>query len=154
MRLTRTTFAYEEITRFLQTAGRNPLVEIYLVQFLLVALYAEIEEKIKGIVEVRLSQINDVKVASFIFKTSEGMIRRVKKAEINDLLQKFGCGDGDVIARYLNEINLQPYFDAITNRHQVSHDDGAQMTLEYFGKALACAESILNAVEQILADEA
>lgn len=151
MRLTRTTFAYEAVLQHLGSAGRNPLIEIYLVQFLLVALYAEVEEKLKSIVAARLSEIQDRKVAAFIYQTSEGMIRRVKKAEINDLLRKFDCGDGDVIAELLGEVNLQPYFDAITNRHLVSHDDGAQMTLEYFGSALPCAEMVLGAVQQALA---
>lgn len=150
MRLTRTTFAYDIIQQHLVAAGRNPLVEIYFVQFLLVALYAEIEEKLKLIVERRLSLVSDRKVASFIYRTSEGMIRRVKKAEINDLLQKFDCGEGDVIAALVGDVNLQPYFDAITNRHLVSHDDGAQMTLEYFGQALPCAELILDTVERAL----
>lgn len=152
MRLTRTTFAYEAVLQHLTSVGRNPLIEIYLVQFLLVAFYAEVEEKLKLIISARLNEIADRKVASFIYKTSEGMIRRVKKAEINDLLQKFDCGEGDVITRLVGDINLQPYFDAITNRHLVSHDDGAQMTLEYFGKALPCAELILTTVEQALAE--
>jgi hypothetical protein len=52
----------------------------------------------------------------------------------------------------LPEQNLQPYFDAITNRHKVSHDDGAAMTLEDFGKALPCAEAILDAVAEALAE--
>ncbi|UIJ44615.1 hypothetical protein LZK98_16350 [Sphingomonas cannabina] len=152
MHLVRTTFAYEEISNHLAIVGRNPLVEIYLVQFLLVALYAEMEEKIKDIILARLKLIQDQRVAEFIFKTNESMLKRVKKAEINDVLQKFGCGEGDVIAERLPEINLQPYFDAITNRHRVSHDDGASMTLEDFGKALPCAEHILDAVEQALTE--
>jgi len=152
MYLVRTTFAYDEVTTHLAAAGRNPLIEIYLVQFLLVALYAEVEEKIKEIIAARLRLVEDQKVAEFIFKTNEGMLKRVKKSEINDVLQKFGCGDGDVISARLPDMNLQPYFDAITNRHKVSHDDGASMTLEDFGKALPCAEAILDAVEKALAE--
>ncbi|HEV2078934.1 MAG TPA: hypothetical protein VGR19_03410 [Allosphingosinicella sp.] len=140
------------MTNHLSAVGRNPLIEIYLVQFLLVAFYAEVEEKIKEIVFERLKLVEDRKVAEFIFKTHEGMLKRVKKAEINDVLQKFGCGEGDVIGTCLPETNLQPYFDAITNRHKVSHDDGAAMTLEDFGKALPCAEAILGAVERMLAE--
>lgn len=153
MRLARTTFAYEETVSHLQAVGRNPLIEIYLVQFLLVSLYAEVEEKLKSIVSHRLAMISDKKVAAFIEKTSEGMIRRVKKAEINDLLKAFDCGDGDMISSHVGEMNLQPYFDAITNRHKVSHDDGASMTLDYFGQALPCAEAVLDAVEILLAKD-
>lgn len=152
MHLVRTTFALEEVKNHLQRSGRDPLIEIYLVQFLLVAFYAEVEEKIKDIISVRLSLIADTRVASFVFKTNEGMLKRVKKAEINDVLNKFGCGDGDVISARLPDINLQPYFDAITNRHKVSHDDGTSMTLEDFAKALPCAEAILDAVQTAISE--
>ncbi|WP_267394554.1 MULTISPECIES: hypothetical protein [unclassified Sphingomonas] len=151
MRLQRTSFAYEETLSHLQNVGRNPLIEIYLVQFLLVAFYAEVEEKVKEIVSARLNSISDPKVASFIFKSHEGMLKRVKKADINDVLQRFDCGTGDIISGLVDGMNLQPYFDAITNRHKVSHDDGASMTLEYFGQALPCGEAILEALESALA---
>jgi hypothetical protein len=152
MFLQRTTFAYEETVSHLDQFGRNPLIESYLVQYLLVCFYAEVEERLKEIVSAQLGQIGDRKVASFIFKSSEGMIKRVKKAEINDLLSKFDCGDGDVISELLGDMNLQPYFDAITNRHRVSHDQGGSMTLNYFGQAIPCAEAILGKVEQVLAN--
>lgn len=150
MRLQRTNFAYEETLAHLKAVGRNPLIEIYLVQFLLVAFYAEVEEKVKEIILARLSSISDPKVASFIFKSNEGMLKRVSKSDINDVLRKFDCGTGDIISSLLDDVNLQPYFDAITNRHKVSHDDGASMTLEYFGEALPCGEAILDALEGAL----
>jgi hypothetical protein len=90
--------------------GRNPLIEVYLVQFLLVAFYAEVEEKIKAIVIKRLNVIDDQKVAHFIYKTHEGMLKRVKKAEINDVLQKFGCGEGDILSDYLPDEKLAAVF--------------------------------------------
>jgi hypothetical protein len=83
------------------------------------------------------------------------MIRRVKKSDLNDILQKFDCGDGDIIANELGDINLQPYFDAITNRHLVSHQSGASMTLTRFTEALPCAEVLLEFLENTLnADDA
>lgn len=153
MFLSRTTFAYEETLSHLRDVGRNPLIEAYLVQYLLVSFYAEVEERIKEIITVRLSEINDRKVASFIFKSNEAMIKRVKKAEVNELLGKFDCGEGDIISGMLQDMNLQPYFDAITNRHLVSHDQGASMTLDYFGQALPCAEAILGAVRRAIASD-
>ena len=111
------------------------------------------EECLKKIISDRLLEINDPKVASFIFTANEAMIKRVKKADINDLLKKFGCGDGDIISEHLANINLQPYFDVITNRHRVSHDQGASMTLDDFGKALPCGEAILLKVMEVLAND-
>lgn len=153
MRLARSTFAYEETQAFLDGANENSLIKSYLVQYLLVSLYSEIEEHVKIIIQNRINLIEDRKVASFVFKSNEAMLKRVKKAEINDVLQKFDCGTGDIISGILGDMNLQPYFDMITNRHLVSHNDGASMTLEYFGQAIPCAEAVLDALEAALATE-
>lgn len=150
MYLARTTFAYEEASAHLERVGSDPLIENYLVQYLLVSFYAEIEEKIRDIMCERISSITDRKVSHFVTTMNEGMFRRVKKTEINDVLYTFNCGDGDLISEYLNQMNLQPYFDAITNRHKVSHDQGSSMTLSYFGQALPCGEAILGAVKAML----
>jgi len=150
MYLIRTNFAYDEAVSHLSSSASNPLIESYLVQYLLISFYSEVEEKIKEIISERISNINDYKVSSFVFKTNEGMIKRIKKADINDVLSKFSCGEGDIISEALPNINLQPYFDAITNRHLVSHQQGSAMTLNYFATALPCAEAILTTVKELL----
>jgi hypothetical protein len=150
MRLVRTQFAYDEIRSHLATQASNPLIENYFVQYLLVAFYAETESIIKNLISVRLATIEDEQVAHFIFQTNEAMIRRVKKSDINDVLQKFKCGDGDVLGREGGDFNFQPYLDAITNRHLVSHGVGASMTLDGFANVLPCAEHIFDLVERLL----
>lgn len=153
MYLERTSFAYEETLAHLNKTGRNPLIEAYLSQYLLVAFYAEVEERVREIILNRLSQIEDRKVASFVFKTNEGMLKRINKSDINDVLNKFDCGEGDVISKRLDGTNLQPYFDALANRHKVSHAQGSSMTLEDVGKALSCGEVILEAMNNAISNE-
>lgn len=150
MRLVRTSFAYENVLEHLREGERSPLIEIYLVQFLLVAFYSELEEKVKQIIADRIELIDDHKVAGFIFKNQESIFKRVKKSDINTVLQNFKCGDGDVLQAHLGEMNLQPYHDAITNRHLVSHDDGASMTIGEFANVLPCAEAILEVLSREL----
>ena len=151
MRLARTNFALDEVRDFLQSSETNALVESYLVQYLLIAFYSELEEHVKGIISDRLADIKDQKVAHFVAKTHEHMIKRVKKSDINEVLQKFGCGEGDVISTLVGDINLQPYFDAVTNRHLVSHQGGTNMTLVQFAAAVPVAEVVLTALENALA---
>jgi len=151
MRLARTSFAAEEIRNFLaQSPSQNPLIQNYFAQFLLITLYSEAEQSVKNIKLRRLRGVNDEKIASFISRTNDGMIKRVKKAEINDVLSKFNCGEGDVIGRRLQGQQLQPYFDAITNRHLVCHGNGSEMTLDDVIEAISCAEMILNELEVAL----
>ncbi|KQU49767.1 hypothetical protein ASG67_11750 [Sphingomonas sp. Leaf339] len=151
MRLARTAFALDEVQGFLRGGENNPLVESYLVQYLLVAFYSELEEHVKGIIAARISQVQDRKVAYFVAKTHEHMLKRVKKSEINDVLQKFGCGEGDVISSLVGDLNLQPYYDIITNRHLVSHQGGTNMTMSQVAAALPVAEVVLNALAGALA---
>ena len=153
MRLVRTSFAFEEMQNHILASGQSSLIESYLVQYLLISFNSEVEEYVKEIIGNRISAIQDRKVASFVFKSNEGMLKRIKKTDINDILSKFDCGNGDIISMLLDGVNLQPYFDAITNRHLVSHNDGSSMTLTEFSKALPCAEAILDALENALAAE-
>jgi ethanolamine utilization protein EutQ (cupin superfamily) len=150
MRLARTSFAYDEVRQFLTASSGSPLIESYLVQYLLVAFYSELEEHVKRIISDRISQIEDRKVACFVSKTHEQMLKRVKKSEINEVLQKFDCGNGDIISTLVGDINLQPYSDAIANRHLVTHQSGTTMTLARFANALPCAEAILDALQLAL----
>jgi hypothetical protein len=79
------------------------------------------------------------------------MIRRVKKSEINDIIRKFGCDEEDCVGDELEGLKLQPYFDAIANRHSVAHGTGCDMTLDEFERAIPCAEKIFIAVEKAIA---
>jgi hypothetical protein len=150
MRLERTRFAAEEIEAFLARANdANPLIENYLAQYLLIAFYSETEEVVTKIIRTRLEDIEDSRVASFVYLTNEKMIRRVKKAEINDVLEKFDCG-ADVIGDNIEERDYQLYSAVITNRHNVSHGEGARMTLPEIVQAIPCAEKIFETMERAL----
>ena len=151
MRLLRTQFAFEAMTSHLDGIGRNALIESFFVQYLLVCFYSEVESELAKIIAARLSTIGDPKVACFIQKTNDAMIRRTKKSEINDILKKFGCADGELLGDSIDAISIQPYFDAITNRHLVSHYDGSGMTFEDFRKSLDCAEQVFRFVESAIA---
>lgn len=142
--LERTRFAFESVSNHFASTGRDALIESFCVQYLVVCLYSEMERMLSNIVSDRLSQIEDQKVAKFIASTNDAMIRRVKKAEINDLLKKFGCDQ--LVEAEIDELNLQPYFDAIANRHLVTHSEGCSMTLDEFSRAIPCAEKILEKV--------
>lgn len=150
MALDRTKLAYEEIQSHITKLPKNHLIESYFVQYLLIRFYSEMEEAIKSIIKRRVEKCGDEKLASYVTKSNESMMKRIKKAEINDFLKLFACGDGDIIGDLCGDRNLQPYFDAITNRHLTSHSDGGSMTLAEFSQSIECAELILEKVEHIL----
>jgi len=149
MEIERTKFALESVKDFLSEHGRNPLIENFCVQYLIVCLYSEMEEALSALIRIRLSGIGDERVAKFIASTNDAMIRRVKKSEINDVLKKFGCEE--LVDGHIDGVNLQPYFDAISNRHLVTHGEGCSMTLEEFERAIPCANLLLRTVEDAIA---
>lgn len=144
MPIVHTRFAFESIKDYLVARGRDPLIENFCVQYLVVRLYSEMEDMLVTIIRQRLEGIGDPKIAAFVSATNDNMIRRVKKAEINDILKKFGCDE--LLDAFIDGQNLQPYFDAIHNRHLVTHGDGCSMTLDEFEKVLPCADLILEKV--------
>lgn len=150
MQVERTKFAFENIKEFFERNGRDPLVESFLVQYLIVNLYSEMEKLLAQTIRARLAGVGDGRAAEFIAATNDAMIRRVKKAEINDVLKKFGCDE--IIDNQIDGVNLQPYFDAIAGRHLVTHGDGCSMTLEEFECVLPCADLILESVQQMIAN--
>jgi hypothetical protein len=151
VRLERTRFALESVRAFLARAGSDALIENLLVQHLVISFYSEVEDTLANVIRARLAGIADAKLAAFIATTNDAMIRRVKKADINDIIKKFGCGDEACLGDELDGISLQPYFDAITNRHSVAHGSGCDMTLDEFERAIPCAERIFVAVESAIA---
>lgn len=151
MRLLRTQFAIDAMTSHLEGIGRNALIESFFVQYLLVCFYSEVESELAKIIASRLAAIGDAKVACFVQKTNDAMIRRTKKADINDILKKFGCSEDALLGDNIDDVSIQPYFDAITNRHLVSHSDGSGMTFEDFRKSLVCAEQVFLFVERAIA---
>lgn len=151
MQLQRTQFAIEAIRTHLDAHGRDALIESFFVQYLLVCLYSEMEDGLAKIISSRLSEIEDPKVSNFIKITNDAMIRRTKKADINDILKKFGCDEDKLIENEVNGKSMQPYFDAISNRHLVSHASGCNMTIDDFEKSVECAEMLFEVVKDAIA---
>jgi hypothetical protein len=150
-RLEKTRFALEEIKLFCSQNQPTPLVTSYFAQYLAVSFYSETEQIVRSVLEDRLSRIADRKVTCFIASGSGALLKRVKKTELNDLLIKFDCGQGDVLGQHVNEEDVQAYSSIITDRHRTSHGDGAGVTIGDVERALPCAERLFDAFEQLIA---
>ncbi|MGX5713486.1 hypothetical protein ACWKWJ_12370 [Sphingopyxis terrae subsp. ummariensis] len=150
MQLQRTQFAMDAIRAHLEAHGRDALIESFFVQYLLICLYSEMEDGLAKVISNRLAEIDDPKVSNFIRITNDAMIRRTKKADINDILKKFGCEENHLIENEIEGKSMQPYFDAISNRHLVSHAAGCNMTIDDFEKSVECAEMLFDLVKKAI----
>lgn len=148
--LQRTRFALEEIKSHCNETGATPLIKSYFANYLAVIFYAETEQLLRKIMEDRLSSLGDAKVESFVNYGAGSFFNRVKKKELNDLLKMFGCGEGDLLAEEVSEVDVQLYSAIITDRHTTSHGTGSNVTIEQIEVATPCAERLFDAFERII----
>ncbi|WP_337184241.1 HEPN domain-containing protein [Shinella sp.] len=148
-RLIRTEFAYSGIKQHLEEASGGGAIASYLVQYLVISLYAEMEEHVAQIIKDRLHFNGDKKLERFVFTTNEGMIKRVKKSDIAEVLQKFGMEKEEILGD-VTEADVGYYSTAIAHRHNVAHKQGAPITISQFENALDAAEKILASLEKCI----
>lgn len=149
--LSRTRFALSEVKAHLKIDGIDAdVISSYLVQYLLVAFYSEMEETVASTIRTRLHFNGDKKLETFVCTTNEKMIGRIKKSEIKDVLKVFGCEDGELLEDVTEE-EIGYYSAAISNRHKVSHSQGATITLTQFERAVEAADKILDSLKRCLA---
>lgn len=113
--------------------------------------YAEMEERVKEIVGERFADGGDRKLAHFLRKTNDGLLKRMKRKELAETISLFGddCKEA-FLARFPPE-ELDSYSNVIRDRHDTSHGEGADVTLSEVAKAAAVAERMLAAIREIIA---
>lgn len=127
------------------TASSGSEIESYLTQHILVILCAEMQQEIYNFVEFMAKSISDNKVQSFINSSSRRVLRSVKKEEIASFMGLFGKDIKDRFNSQIEEKIVTDYNNAVINRHNVAHKQGAQVSLNDLKKAIAAALSILKA---------
>ena len=124
---------------------QNSDVENYLVSYLLAVSYAEIEEKIKTILERRSSKSNDKHVSQYIISNHKNNTGRIAISDITSLLARFGDDYKMVfMGSVLNKPTHAAWDNIILNRHKVTHGSGViEMTILEFEKALQGSKDTL-----------
>ena len=150
-RLERTRFALSEVEEYLNYIEEPaPLIEIFLVSYLTISFYSEMEEHVKQIYQNRLNFNGDARLEFFIHTTNEAMMRRVKISEISDLANCFGDDCRDNFRNNLDERDVQAYSSVISNRHRVAHGRGGNLTIGDIRTAIIAADCILESLENAI----
>jgi hypothetical protein len=149
--LLRTRAAIEDCERHLSlTKAFGTEIEHYLTQHILVVLCAEIQQAIYSIVEERATLSHDDKIRNFVVSSGKRMLRSVQKDEIAKFIGLFGIEAKDKLNSLLNDKEVNIYNNAVSNRHEVAHNFGAQISFGELLLALDAADKILDAVRQAL----
>jgi hypothetical protein len=128
-------------------------IESYLVQYALIVLCAEIEEKVTDIVKNRAFLTCDESLANFVSTISRRVLRSVKKNELAGFVGYFGKKEqgkfNDFFMDDTGQKRVQSYDNAINARHSIAHGgSGVQVTFSELESAISVAQHILQAFEQ------
>lgn len=122
-------------------------VEAFLVQYLIVRIYAELEERIPKIFERRCVRGGDVQLTQFAVRTVQYVTKRFSIEDLGKLLKRF---DDAYHARFNTVVisnNSHLAWDSIySNRHAVAHGAGIQMNFTDLSKAYQDCLPVLDAL--------
>lgn len=125
-------------------------VESYLTQHILVVLCADVQEEIYKIVEEKSNNVPDVQVENFVNSATRKVFRSVMKRDISKLLEMFGPECKDALNESVNESIIGLYNNAVVNRHNIAHKQGAQVTFSETVKATDAAAALLGFIKNVL----
>lgn len=149
--LLRTKSAVEDCERHLtSSAGFGTEIESYLTQYLLVVLCADIQQEIYRLSEARASIVKDEAISAYVAATARKVLRSVKKNEIAMFVGMFGPASKSKLNSLIDEADVTIFNNAVSNRNDVAHKQGTQITFRELKSTVVVAQKILKAVERSL----
>jgi len=144
--LPRTRFVLEKLKEHVDANKiTDPLLKNYLVGYILVIFYAEVEGKIPDILRGRLEVASNTSIAAFITMAISNVTKRTKKSEIIDIVQMFGVECKEKFNQKITEQEVQIYSNYLKQRHNVAHlNQGVETTWEEVQNIAEIGEKILS----------
>lgn len=150
-RLIRTKAAIEDCERHLDASGASGSeIESYLTQHILVILCADMQQEIYRIAEKRAETVRDQELINYVSSTGRRILRSIKKDEIAAFVGMFSAEAKEKLNALVDDSDVTVYNNAVSNRHDVAHKHGAQITFRELKNTTSVAEKILDAVEKSL----
>jgi hypothetical protein len=125
-------------------------IESYLTQYLVVILCADIQQEIYQLSERRAQIANDADITGYVSISARKILRSVGKGEIAKFVGMFGANQQKTLNASVNEVDVAKYNNAVTERHDVAHNNGSQITFRELKDAVEAAERILIATAKAL----
>lgn len=149
--LLRTKSAMTDCEKHLESSdGFGTEIESYLTQYLLIVLCAGIQQEIYKLSEERASVANDAALSAYVSASARRVLRSVGKEDIAKYVGMFGAGTKAKLNSLINDSDVAVFNNAVNNRHEVAHKQGAQLTFRELKDAVVVAEKILSAIAQSL----
>jgi hypothetical protein len=131
-------------------AAQNAEIEAYMVQYLTIVFYSEVELKVAELIATVFERYSDQRISAFLSKNQASIIKRVTKSDLAGLAGSFG---DEVKCAFNNAVvdrEVSDYQNIIAARHIVGHGPGINITLSDLNKGIESAEKILRTLFGIL----
>jgi RiboL-PSP-HEPN len=149
--LLRTKSEIEDCAKHLQSSATfGTEIESYLTQYLVVVLCADIQQEMYRLSEERASVAKDIAISSYVSTSARKVLRSVRKDEIAKFVGMFGPASLVKLNSLVSDAEVTIFNNAVSNRHDVAHKQGARITFQELKDAVAIAEKLLDAVDQSL----
>jgi hypothetical protein len=149
--LLRTKSAVEDCEKHLTASNAfGTEIESYLTQFLLVVLCSDIQQEIYRLSEARASIVEDDAISAYVAATARRVLRSVGKEDIAKFVGMFGPTLKSKLNNLVDDADVTIFNNAVNNRHDIAHKQGAQITFRELKNAVVVAQKILEAVERSL----
>lgn len=149
--LLRTKSAVDDCEKHLtSSAAFGTEIESYLTQYLLVVLCADIQQEIYKISEARASVVKDDAISAYVAATARKVLRSVGKSDIAKFVEMFGPDHKSKLNNFINDADVTIFNNAVSNRHDVAHKQGIQITFRELKSAILVSQKILKGVERSL----
>lgn len=153
-RLLRTRLAVDNCHAHLDDSGCwGTEIESYLTQHVLVIMCAEIQQELYSVLEVRAGEASDQELKSFAVATGKKVLRSVGKKEIATFVGHFGKDAKAFLNQIVDEREVTLYNNAISNRHDIAHKSGSNITFRELEEILKSASNLIDAVERAISSE-
>src|SRR5271157_4489267 len=130
-----------------KTATRNTEIESYFVQYLLIRICAEYEDRVTALVHRRCSRTTDAHLKSFAQQTAKYICKRFSIGDITKILERFGSDYRHNFHSQVMAGVAHLAWDSIyTNRMAVAHKAGTPMSFGDLKTAYSDSLVVLDAL--------
>jgi hypothetical protein len=134
-----------------KTATRNTEIENYFVQYLLIRICAEYENRVKALFHRRCSRTADAQLKSFAQQTAVYICKRFSIRDITSMLGKFGSDyKHNFHSQVMSGVAHLAWDNIYTNRRAVAHEAGTQMSFGDLKTAYSDSLRVLDALVNAL----
>ena len=110
----------------LNNISNDPFLEGYMLEYVLIVFYNELEENLKNVIGDFLEKKSDSEISNFISNNLNTILKRTEKKDLKKTLKLFSeekAAHFDEILKQEAESLLRQYSGFIENRHNVAHSD-------------------------------